>query len=69
MRELKPGDVVFHLTDNEGITAISRVESEFEEFGGESLPGPPQGTPWGDPPPAYPQIGTSPIKVGAESAN
>jgi hypothetical protein len=34
MRELKPGDVVFHLTDNEGITAISRVESEFEEFGG-----------------------------------
>ena len=34
MRETRPGDVVFHLTDNEAITAISRVESKYGEFEG-----------------------------------
>lgn len=34
MREVKPGDVVFHLSDNQGITAVSRVDGEFEEFNG-----------------------------------
>lgn len=34
MREPKPGDVVFHLVDNYGITDISRVDSEFQEFEG-----------------------------------
>jgi len=34
MRDLQPGDVVFHLVDNEAFTAISRVETSVEEFQG-----------------------------------
>lgn len=31
LREVEPGDVVFHFTDNEGITGVSRVEGEIDE--------------------------------------
>tara|TARA_R110000787_G_scaffold22424_7_gene65182 strand:- start:8978 stop:11266 length:2289 start_codon:yes stop_codon:yes gene_type:complete len=31
MREVQPGDVVFHLTDNEAITAVSLVEGRFDD--------------------------------------
>jgi hypothetical protein len=31
MREVEPGDVVFHLTDNAGITGVSLVDGEIEE--------------------------------------
>ena len=31
MREIEPGDVVFHFTDHEGITGISLVAGELEE--------------------------------------
>jgi len=34
MREIEAGDVVLHLTDGEGFTAISRAAGRFEEFGG-----------------------------------
>jgi MoxR-like ATPase/predicted RNA-binding protein with PUA-like domain len=34
MRQVRPGDVVFHLTDSEAITAVSWIESKFEEFEG-----------------------------------
>ena len=37
MRETKPGDIVIHLTDNRAFTAVSRVESNFEDV--EGLPG------------------------------
>jgi MoxR-like ATPase len=41
MRDVRPGDIVLHLTDNEGITGKSRVASNVEEFSG--VPG----TEWG----------------------
>lgn len=44
MRDVRAGDVVLHLTDNEAFTAISRVASPVEEFGGVS------GTDWGEAP-------------------
>jgi MoxR-like ATPase len=44
MREVKPGDVVLHLTDNEGFTGISRAARPLEEFGGVA------GTSWGEQP-------------------
>ena len=44
MREVRPGDVILHLTDNEAFTGISRVSNVAEEFNGVS------GTAWGDRP-------------------
>jgi len=41
MRETQPGDVVFHLTDNQAFTLVSRTASAVEEFSG--IPG----TEWG----------------------
>jgi MoxR-like ATPase len=34
MREVQPGDIVLHLTDNEAFTAVSRAAGAAEEFGG-----------------------------------
>lgn len=34
MREVKAGDIVLHLTDNQGFTGISEVLSSYEEFDG-----------------------------------
>jgi hypothetical protein len=34
MREVRPGDIVLHLTDNEAITAISKAESSYQDFNG-----------------------------------
>jgi MoxR-like ATPase len=34
MRETRPGDVVLHLTDNEGFTGVSRVATPVEDFEG-----------------------------------
>lgn len=45
MRDVKPGDVILHLTDNQAFTLISRAASSYRESPG--LPG----TPW--PGPAY----------------
>lgn len=47
MRRVEPGDVVLHLTDNSGITGVSRVDSEADD----SFEGVP-GTDWG-PQPSY----------------
>jgi MoxR-like ATPase len=44
MRDAKSGDVVFHLTDNEAVNSISRVDGEFQEFNGVA------GTEWGEGP-------------------
>jgi hypothetical protein len=44
MRDVRPGDVILHLTDNEAFTTISRVASSVEEFGGVS------GTDWEEAP-------------------
>jgi hypothetical protein len=43
MREVRPGDVVYHLTDNEGFTGVSIVERSVDDtFGGLA------GTAWGE---------------------
>ena len=34
MRDVRPGDVVLHLTDGEGFTGISRAASAYEDFAG-----------------------------------
>jgi hypothetical protein len=34
MRDVEPGDVILHLTDNDGFTGISRASSSVEEFNG-----------------------------------
>ena len=34
MREVRPDDIVLHLTDGEGFTGISRAATSFEEFDG-----------------------------------
>src|SRR5204863_2536046 len=34
MRDVSPGDVVLHLTDNNGFTGVSRAASAFETFKG-----------------------------------
>ena len=44
MRDVKPGDIILHLTDDEAFTRISRAAASVEEFGG--LPG----TEWGEQP-------------------
>jgi hypothetical protein len=44
MREVRPGDVVLHLTDNRAFTGVSRAASAYEDFGG--VPG----TEWGEQP-------------------
>src|ERR1700681_4253 len=44
MREVRPGDIILHLTDNRGFTGISIAASAVQEFHGVS------GTPWGDRP-------------------
>jgi len=36
MREVRPGDVVLHLTDNEGFTGVSVADAAAEEFNGVS---------------------------------
>lgn len=44
MRDVSPGDIVLHLTDNEGITGYSVASSSWEDFTGIS------GTDWGGSP-------------------
>ena len=44
MRDISPGDIVLHLTDNQGFTAVSEAKSVAESFGG--VPG----TEWGSEP-------------------
>lgn len=45
MRQVRRGDVILHLTDNEGITAVSQAAGSVDDtFMGVS------GTPWGDRP-------------------
>jgi len=34
MREVKPGDIVLHLTDNTGFVGVSRAAGSFEKFDG-----------------------------------
>jgi predicted RNA-binding protein with PUA-like domain len=41
MRDIRPDDVIFHLTDSEAFTAVSRAQTSFEDF--EGIPG----TEWG----------------------
>jgi hypothetical protein len=43
MREVRPGDIVLHLTDDKAFTGISRVAGEVRD-----LPQPPEGTAWTD---------------------
>ena len=44
MRDVNPGDVILHLTDNEGFTGISTAASRAEDFNGQA------GTEWGEGP-------------------
>jgi hypothetical protein len=44
MREVRPGDVVLHLTDNEAFTSVSQAASAYEDFGGVAE------TEWGEQP-------------------
>lgn len=44
MREVNPGDVILHLTDNEGFTGISTAASRAKDFNGLA------GTEWGEGP-------------------
>jgi hypothetical protein len=44
MRDVRPGDVILHFTDNKGFTGVSIANSSAEEFEGVS------GTQWGDRP-------------------
>jgi methionine salvage enolase-phosphatase E1 len=44
MRDVRPGDVVLHLTDNLAFTGISRAESAYQDFGGVA------GTDWDEQP-------------------
>lgn len=44
MRDVRTGDVVLHLTDNEGITGLSRAAASVEEFDGVA------NTEWGETP-------------------
>ena len=37
MRDIQPGDIILHFTDNSAFTAISQAKSSYEEFSG--LPG------------------------------
>lgn len=41
MRDVRPEDIVLHLTDNEGFSGLSRAASSFSEFNGV------EGTTWG----------------------
>lgn len=44
MRDIKPGDIVLHFTDNYAFTGFSNATKKYEEFGGVT------GTDWGEGP-------------------